>query len=228
MLFSIIIILTLTWCFLIGNITAFVGTIDEDLSALPITGNGKTVSMTGYALLDYKRGKTVWSNYKTDFSEFTGFQEMITRVKENARNNCIEEGLVLAVTEMRKLLDAVGSEKDQLLYVDDFVEQIRKLKCTLYYDTQRFNSIHKRLRIHTNVVLIPYKTHMDDNPCYSPSCMKPHKIYIYSHKPENPIDKNGNMIPRKCFNASVVGKHFNTEEFCEDKLFLPKKEKGEK
>ena len=206
-------------------ITAFVGTIDEDESALPITGNGKTVSMTGYALLDYKRGNEVWSNYQTDFSEFIGFQEMINRVKENSRNDCIKENLVLVVTEMRKLLDAVGSEKEQILFVDDFAEQIRKLKCSLYYDTQRFNSVQKRLRIHTNVVLIPYKTHMDDNPCYSPSCMKPHKIYVYSHKPENPVYKDGSMIPRKCFNASVVGKHFNTHEFCYDKLILPKLEK---
>jgi hypothetical protein len=209
-------------------ITAFVGTIDEDESALPITGNGKTVSMTGYALLDYKKGNEVWSNYQTDFSEFIGFQEMINRVKENSRNDCIKDNLVLVVTEMRKLLDAVGSEKEQILFVDDFAEQIRKLKCSLYYDTQRFNSVQKRLRIHTNVVLIPYKTHMDDNPCFSPSCMKPHKIYVYSHKPENPVYKDGSMIPRKCFNASVVGKHFNTHEFCYDKLILPKAEKVQK
>jgi hypothetical protein len=209
------------------SIIAFVGTIDEDESAIPITGNGKTVSMTGYALIDFNNKKEVWTNYETDFSETVGFQEMINRVKENARNNQIKEGLVLCVTEMRKLLDAIGSFTEQVLFVDDFAEQIRKLKCSLYYDTQRYNSIHKRLRIHTNMVLIPYKTHFDDTPCYTPSCMKPHKIYVYSHKPENPINpKTGEMIPRKIFNAKVVGGHFNTEEFCYDKLVLPKREKN--
>jgi hypothetical protein len=201
-------------------IVAFVGTIDEDESALPITGNGKTVSMTGYAYLDYLAGKEIWSNYKTDFgAKFIGFQQMINLVIENAEADIKKPNLILCVTEMRKILDAIGSTTEQILYIDNFAEQIRKLDCTLYYDTQRFNSIHKRLRIHTNVILLPYKTHMDDKPCYLPSCMKPHKIYIYSHKP--PIDK-----ARKCFNAEVVGKHFDTHEFCKDKLIIPKKEKG--
>lgn len=201
-------------------IVAFVGTIDEDESALPITGNGKTVSMTGYAYTDYLHNREIWSNYKTDFSEFMGFQEMINRIEESVLNEKINPKLILCVTEMRRILDAIGSTTEQVLYIDNFAEQIRKMDCVLYYDTQRFNSIHKRLRIHTNVILIPFKTHMDDRPCYLPSCMKPHKIYVYSHKPQ--ISK-----PRVCFNAANVGQHFNTKEFCRDKLIMPKKTKGE-
>lgn len=201
-------------------IVAFVGTIDEDESALPITGNGKTVSMTGYAYLDYLHNREIWSNYKTDFSEFMGFQEMINRIEESVLNDKINPKLILCVTEMRRILDAIGSTTEQVLYIDNFAEQIRKMDCVLYYDTQRFNSIHKRLRIHTNVILIPYKTHMDNKPCYLPSCMKPHKIHVFSHKPE--IRKE-----RVCFNAAVVGQHFNTKEFCRDKLVMPKRVKGE-
>jgi hypothetical protein len=217
-------------------IVAFVGTIDEDESALPITGNGKTCGMVGYSYLDYLQGREVWSNYWTDFSaRIIGFQQMINDVKNKAilikNPSHYAEGLgpyipkekddktkdlLLCVTEMRKILDAVGSSQEQVLFIDDFVEQIRKLDCTLYYDTQRFNSIHKRLRIHTNVILLPYKAHMDDSPCYLPTCMKPHKIFIYSHKPA--LDG-----PRKCFNSIITGKHYNTTEFCKDKLIVPKK-----
>jgi hypothetical protein len=203
-------------------IIAFVGTLDEDESALPITGNGKTVSMTGYGLIDYKKGREVWSNYKTDFSsEIIGFQEMITRINYAVENNQTNSKLVLLVTEMRKILDAIGSTTEQIIYVDNFAEQIRKLGCTLYYDTQRFYSIQKRLRIHTNVILIPHKTHLNDRACYLPSCMKPHKIYVYSYKPEK-------QKPVKCFNASVIGKHFDTLEFCNDSLNLPSKLKRTK
>lgn len=202
------------------SIIAFVGTIDEDESALPITGNGKTLGMTGYGYLDYLQNREIWSNYWTDFSaEVIGFQTMITRIKESVENNTINPNLILLVTEMRKILDAIGSTTEQVLYIDDFTEQIRKMDCTLLYDTQRFNSIHKRLRIHTNVILIPYKTHMDDVACYLPSCMKPHKIYIFSHKPY--LEE-----PRKCFNSFAVGKHYNTKEFCHDKLIMPKHVKG--
>jgi len=208
-------------------IVAFVGTIDEDESALPITGNGKTAAMTGYSYLDYLKGREIWSNYQTDFAtEVIGFQQMINKVKESVDNKTINPKLILCVTEMRKIIDAVGSSTEQVLFIDDFVEQIRKLQCALYYDTQRFNSIHKRLRIHTNVILLPYKTHMDDKPCLLPACMKPHKIYVYSHKPEPRHNKYGEPIPAKCFNSIIVGKHYDTHEFCKDKLIIPKKLKG--
>jgi hypothetical protein len=202
------------------SITAFIGTIDEDDSPLPITGNGKTLGVVGFSYLDYLKDREIWSNFWTDYSaKIIGFQTMIDLVKQNVEEDTVKPNLVLIVTEMRKILDAIGSSQEQILYIDDFAEQIRKLDCALYYDTQRFNSIHKRLRIHTNTILIPYKTHMDDSACYLPSCMKPHKIYIYSHKPE--IEK-----PIKCFNSIVVGGHYNTKEFCKDKLVLPKKIKG--
>lgn len=202
------------------SIVAFVGTIDEDESALPITGNGKTLGMTGYAYLDYLKNREIWSNYWTDFStKIIGFQTMITLIKESVDNNTINPNIILLVTEMRKILDAIGSTTEQILYIDDFTEQIRKMDCTLLYDTQRFNSIHKRLRIHTNVILIPYKTHMDDKACYLPSCMKHHKIYIFSHKPY--LEE-----PRKCFDSFAVGKHYDTKEFCHDKLIMPKHVKG--
>lgn len=201
-------------------IVAFVGTIDEDESALPITGNGKTCAMTGYSYNDFVAGKEIWSNYQTDYSkEVIGFQTMINKLEENVENNKINPDIILAVTEIRRIIDAVGSTTEQILYIDNFVEQIRKMECVLYYDTQRFNSVHKRLRIHTNVILIPYKTHFDESACYLPSCMKPHKIYVYSHKPyrRNPV---------ACFDSIETGKHYDTKEFCKDKLVLPKKPKG--
>ena len=201
-------------------IVAFVGTIDEDESALPITGNGKTCALTGFSYNDFVAGKEIWSNFQTDYSkEVIGLQTMINRLEENLVNNKINPDIILAVTEIRRIIDAVGSTTEQILYIDNFVEQIRKMECVLYYDTQRFNSVHKRLRIHTNVILIPYKTHFDESACYLPSCMKPHKIYVYSHKPyrRNPV---------ACFDSIETGRHYDTKEFCKDKLVLPKKPKG--
>jgi hypothetical protein len=201
-------------------IVAFVGTIDEDESALPITGNGKTCAMTGFSYNDFVSGKEIWSNFQTDYSkEVIGFQTMINRLEDNVINNKINPDIILAVTEIRRIIDAVGSTTEQILYIDNFVEQIRKMECVLYYDTQRFNSVHKRLRIHTNVILIPYKTHFDENACYLPSCMLPHKIYVFSHKPYR-------RAPVACFDSIETGKHYDTKEFCKDKLVLPKKPKG--
>ena len=192
-------------------IVAFVGTYDDD-SRLPIRGNGKTNAMTGYAYLDYSEGKHIWSNYYTNFSEkVIGLQEMI-----NIINNEPQEKTILVISEIQKLLNSIGSNTQEILFIDNFVSQLRKLNITLYYDTQRFLNIQKRLRIHTDVILIPHKHHFDNAACNNDLCKKPHKIFIYSAKP---------FISKyiKCFDATLVGNKYNTNEYIEDTLIVPKK-----
>lgn len=47
-------------------IIAFVGTPDDE-SETPISGTGKTCSMTGFAYMDYLDGGIIYSNYFTSF-----------------------------------------------------------------------------------------------------------------------------------------------------------------
>jgi hypothetical protein len=159
-------------------ITAFVGTVSDE-SDTPISGNGKTCCMTGVSYMDFLSGRKVWSNYYTDFSEETiGMQEMIEKIGDAPHPD-----LILCVSEMQHVLNSIGSTYDQILFIDAFASQLRKLDIDLYYDTQRFNNIHKRLRVHTDVILVPIKYHMDNTPCNFNRCQKPHKIFLYSHKP---------------------------------------------
>jgi len=196
-------------------IIAFVGTLDDE-SETPISGTGKTCSMTGYGYMDYLEGKKIFSNYFTSFSEeIIGFQAMINKLKGNFSPNTI-----LLVSEMQNVLNSIGSSQEQVLFIDSFASQMRKIDVDLYYDTQRLMNIHKRLRVHTDVILIPYKTHYDNEACYFNRCQKPHKIYVYSHKPfkEKPII---------CFDAVEVGKMYKTYEIIYDVLNVPKKKKGD-
>lgn len=194
-------------------ITAFVGTMNDE-SETPIRGNGKTLSMTGLSYLDFLSGRKVWSNYQTTFAdEVIGMQAMIEKIGTEPNPD-----LVLAVSEMQQVLNSIGSSFDQILFIDMFASQLRKLDVDLYYDTQRFNNIHKRLRIHTDIILIPYKTHMDNSPCNFDRCMKPHKIFLYSLKPRKPDY-------RCIFDASKVGKLYNSKEIIFDKLSIPSKKK---
>ena len=196
-------------------IVGFVGTIDDE-SNTPISGNGKTCSMTGYGFLDYLNNKHVWSNYETTFSEeVIGMQAMIEKIGGEERPDTI-----LLISEMQQVLNSIGSTQNQVLFIDSFASQLRKLDVDLYYDTQRFNNIHKRLRIHTDVILVPEKRHFDNARCNFNRCMKPHKIYIYSYKPW--IDK-----PVRCFNAVEAGKLYNTKEIIMDKLLIPNNKRGE-
>lgn len=196
-------------------IIAFIGTLDDE-SETPISGTGKTCSMTGFGYLDYLEGSKIYSNYHTTFSEeVMGFQGMINKLR-----GVMSPNVKLLVSEMQNVLNSIGSTQQQVLFIDSFASQMRKIDVDLYYDTQRLMNIHKRLRVHTDVILVPYKCHMDNRPCYFNRCQKPHKIFVYSHKPyrEKPIT---------CFDASEVGKMYNTFEIVYDALNIPKKQKGE-
>jgi hypothetical protein len=194
-------------------IVAFVGTINDE-SNTPISGNGKTCSMTGVSYLDNLDGREVWSNYYTSFSDkIIGMQQMIELIGDTPHPD-----LILCVSEMQQVLNSIGSSYDQILFIDGFASQLRKLDVDLYYDTQRFMNIHKRLRIHTDIIYLPYKTHLDNTPCNFNRCMKPHKIFLYAYKPM--------MRKYRCvFDASEVGKLYDTKEIVIDKLVVPSKKK---
>jgi hypothetical protein len=128
-----------------------------------------------------------------------------------------QDDLILCITEMQRILNSLGSNTKQVIYIEKFASQLRKLNVDLYYDTQRFKSIHLRLRAFTDIVYIPKKYHMDNTPCNYNLCKKAHQIYLYAYKP--PIRKH-----RIRFNMVEVGKHYNSNEICEDKLILNKKD----
>lgn len=191
-------------------ITAFVGTYSDD-SDTPISGNGKTCSMTGFAYIDYLAGKRIWSNYYTTFSEeVIGCQAMIEKIGNTPNPN-----LILCITEMQTVLNSIGSTNEQILFIDSFASQLRKLDVDIYWDTQRFLNIQKRLRIHTDIIMIPIKFHMNNAQCNFNRCQKPHKIYVYSLKPPK-------RKARIIFDATEVGKLYNTKDIVIDKLKIKK------
>jgi hypothetical protein len=202
--------------------TAFVGCYSDESEA-PISGTGKTLSMSGFGYLDSMSGKEIWSNYYTDYSdEIIGFQAMINKIHKERKplesyHDVLERpGLVLLITEMQEILNSCGSENNKVLFVDSFAHQLRKYGVDLYYDTQRFMNIHIRLRSHTDTILLPYKRHMNLKPCFSTQCLAPHLIDVYSLKPnrDDPIIR---------FIANRVGKKYNTYQVVKDKLIIPNK-----
>lgn len=181
-------------------------------TGLPIRGNGKTNAMTGYAYLNYREGKKIYTNYWTDFSEIMGLQKMINNFSPPKSY----PDTILCVTEMGKLLNSLGSETRKAIFVENFVRQLRKLEITLYIDDQRFMNIHKRLRIHVDMVFILEKTHKDNSLCYNDLCEDEHIINVYSEIPY----KRDRI---RAFDAVAVGQHYKSKEFIVDELIVPKK-----
>ena len=191
-------------------ITGFVGVIENNPDA-PISGNGKTGSMVGVSYLDHlNKNKRIWSNFETDYSEkICGLQEMIDTIGDEP-----QEDLIICVTEMQRILNSIGSSTKQVRFIENFASQLRKLKVDLYYDTQRFKSIHLRLRNFTDIIFVPKKYHFDYTPCNYNLCKKPHLVCLYVYKP------TGYTKDVIRFNMEMVGQHYNSDEICMDVLTI--------
>jgi hypothetical protein len=197
--------------------------MDNENTELCIRGNGKTCYNVYLLYKYYKRGYEVWTNFYTSFSsKIIGFQEMIDTLKE-LRKDGDDRKIVFGVTEMQDLINSVGSEKNQILYVDSFTNQMRKLGADCIYDTQIFKNVNIRLRRHTENIRIPFKYHLDGKQCNYDNCEQKHIIEVYSFKPFRK-----RYIKR--LKAWEVGKLYNTKEMVIDQLIIPvtKKEKSEK
>lgn len=197
---------------------------DEETDRCP-RGNGKTNVLTYFLYKYHIKGYQVWTNYYTTFSnKIIGFQEMINLLKKMKKENEIlkAEGkpiqkykIVLGVTELQEIINSVGSTTAQVLFVDSFTSQIRKLDVDCLYDTQILKHLHKRVRRHTERIIIPIKMHTDYQECNYDRCQKKHLISINSFKP---FKKH----PLKIIKAWEVGKLYNSSEMIYDKIILEK------
>jgi len=200
---------------------AVVGLIDNENTDLCIRGNGKTCTLTYYLYRYFLQNKKIWTNYETTFSdEVIGFQEMINRLKDMQKKQQ-KINIILGVTEMQDLINSIGSDKSQTLFVDSFANQMRKLNTDCLYDTQVFKSIQIKLRRHTEHIRIPFKLHLNEQQCNFDRCQEQHLIDIYSYKPFT-------KTPIKRIKAYEVGKLYNSMEVVIDKLEIPKEEKTQK
>jgi len=192
---------------------AIIAILDDEITDLCARGNGKTCALTFYLYLYHLRGYQVWTNYYTTFSDkVCGFQEMIDTIRE-MRKNGNNTKVVFGVTEIQDLINSMGSKVEQILFVDSFVNQMRKLDIDCLFDTQVFKNLNIRLRRQTENIRICFKKHLNGKDCNFDRCDKKHYIDIYSYKPW----RNGR---RRRIKAYEVGKMYNSKEIIIDKLHI--------
>lgn len=169
-------------------ISAFVGCVDDNLSRVPIRGNGKTMSVTyagykDYIAGDYYTGRTILSNYQINFLTYDDISRKwyndlklkerealknrikIISVKEmvefilNSNKNDYPNGFSVLIDEIQTMLNSLATPAKVIKFFDKMQSQTRKRKANLYYATQRFHNLHKRCRIQTDNVYICEKIH---------------------------------------------------------------------
>jgi len=120
-------------------------------------GSGKTLFMTLEAFNQYKKGKQIYSNYKLTFPKlpntkkpkiipddfFTDFE------KYNLKDVC------MFLDEIYVYIDSRSSGTTRNKLMSYFFNQTRKTGVDLYYSTQFFSQVDKRLRFNTERFILP-------------------------------------------------------------------------
>jgi hypothetical protein len=194
------------------GIYGFVGTMQNPIGSKNLgcpsgtRGNGKTMSLVKNGAMEYKQPNViVFSNFKTVFSYSMSFYNMVMELNRNQEKyNKLK--IVILLTELYNVLNPSDSQIKKKFY-SLFLNQIRKFKATVYWDTQRFGDIAPTIRQNTNRVYMPYKVHDDGNICDDELCMKHHYVIIDQYLKNN----QGEYVPAiDTIDSSIYGKMYNS------------------
>ena len=106
-------------------------------------GSGKTLSMVKKAYEQYKRGKTIYSNFVLNFPYIPLTLDKLLSMKE--KNHDLTNAVVL-LDEAHIYLDSRRSASKVNVILSYFVLQSRKKSCDIYFTTQFIGQVDKRLR----------------------------------------------------------------------------------
>jgi DNA helicase HerA-like ATPase len=159
-------------------------------------GSGKTLSMTRYAYKYYCAGYKIYSNIRFNFpyTEYT-LQDLV----DFANNDVPLYRCLIILDEAHIFLDSRNAQAKKNKLVSYFLLQTRKKGCHLYYTTQRFHQIDKRLRDNSDV-LIMCKT------------KKTHEGVQFTMNNINILLENNIKQINEVFKSSDYYNHYNTFE----------------
>lgn len=116
-------------------------------------GSGKTLTMVKYAFTYHKSGYKVYSNIKLRFPYDEYSLQGLLDLTEN--NKDLKKS-VLLLDEAHIFIDSRNSVSKKNKIISYFLLQTRKKGCHLFYTTQRFHQIDKRLRDNTDILIKCY------------------------------------------------------------------------
>lgn len=111
-------------------------------------GSGKTIMMVRYLLKDFANGHKIFSNFGLRHIDYE-FLNIHDLMEDNNLQN-----LSVGIDEITVFLDCRKSSSKMNRYISYFVLQTRKRNVNLYYTTQSFRMIDKRLLEHTEFQIV--------------------------------------------------------------------------
>ena len=115
-------------------------------------GTGKTVLLTKYLLTDYYKGYSIYANFKLFNIDYTNLN--IEEMLENEQKEVKLTNATLGIDEITVFADCRLSASKMNRWISYLVLQSRKRSVDLYYTTQNFSMIDKRILSHTHIQII--------------------------------------------------------------------------
>lgn len=129
-------------------------------------GSGKTIMEVRYLKKDAGKGIPIYANFHLKKIEYKLLDVMEILKMDQDKVNLGD--LSLAIDEITVFMDCRTSMKKMNRFISYFILQTRKRNVTMYYTTQDFGMVDKRLINHTDVRIIcekipKYKEDKDGN-----------------------------------------------------------------
>jgi hypothetical protein len=194
-------------------IVAFVGKYSNELFNLQtsLRGNGKTLSMTYYLLMDYiKQNKNCFSNHyisfpkrKNQIAKQANSEEIFNIIFDDELDNCS-----VGLDELPIYMNSLDNDRDKIKFATKFIYQSRKKRINIYYTAQRQMDVHIRIRQQTDMTIIPTKYHYNNEQCFRDNCKEDHYIVLICVYPV--------FKPLRILDCQEIGKYYDSNEIIKE------------
>jgi cytidylate kinase len=163
-------------------------------------GSGKTLSMIAWASELYFKGFKIYSNLIIKGIPYT--QLTLSDLIKYADSDQQMDNIVILLDEAQIFIDSRGSMQKRNQIIGYFITQTRKRNCWLFFTTQQYHQVDKRLRANTNAFAeCSFKeVHLNDKIVYL--CLNKFQI----------IKQNKIITKPIIFNAEPYFKYYDTRQ----------------
>lgn len=134
-------------------------------------GSGKTVLMTRYLIKDYQLDRNIYANYGLNIIDYSTL-----KIRDLLDNKVNLQNVSVGIDEFTVFADCRRSMSNTIITY--FILQTRKRNVCLYYTTQDFSMMDKRILRHTNLFVTAEDTTNDDFKKYIVVDVRKRKEYI--------------------------------------------------
>ena len=182
-----------------------------------IRGNGKTLSAVYLAKMEHDKGRKIYTNFYTSFSQMYHMNDLIQMFADDKLHD-----VVVIIDEAQIYLNNSGvSVKTRKDLITHFIAQTRKADIDIILTTQRFMQLHKELREQTDIILLASKYHYNEKGltdiCKIDNCKRQHAVRLFN--------LNTSSYLPYVLDCEKIGKLYNSNEIVLDDYQITAKAK---